>query len=125
MYFAKLLLGCSAIFCAVSQVQAQDQTRGASLFRGRCAACHSVDSRQTSRIGPSLASIANRRAGSQPVFQYSRALSSAKILWSKDNLSRFLASPAKFLPGSRMPISISNEQDRADIVAYMMTLKGP
>jgi cytochrome c len=74
-------------------------------------------------MGPNLSSIANRPAGSQRKFQYSPAMQRAKIIWSQDNLSRFLASPTKFLPGSRMQTSISNEKDQANIVAYLMTLR--
>jgi cytochrome c len=118
------VLAISGIFCATTPVHAQVD-RGAGLFRERCAACHSVDVRQASPgIGPNLATIANRRAGSQARFQYSSALRGAKIVWSRDNLSRFLAGPAKFLPGSRMPTSIGNEKDRAYIVDYLMTLRG-
>jgi cytochrome c len=122
MRIAKTLLTCLAIFCTAAQAQAQDRSHGANLFRGRCAPCHSVDASQPSLIGPNLASIANRPAGSQPNFRYSKALQRAKIIWSRDNLSRFLASPTKFLPGSLMPTSINNEKDRASIVAYLMAL---
>ncbi|MEI9998178.1 MAG: PQQ-dependent sugar dehydrogenase [Verrucomicrobiota bacterium] len=43
----------------------------------------------------------------------------------RPTLDKFLTSPPVLVPGTTMPISVSNAQDRADIIAYLATLKFP
>jgi cytochrome c2 len=38
-------------------------------------------------------------------------------------LEKYLADPKKALPGTTMMVAAANAQDRADIVAYLATLK--
>ena len=46
------------------------------------------------------------------------------LTWNDANLSEFMANPEEFIKGTkaRFP-GISDAQDRADIIAYLRTLK--
>lgn len=119
----------SALFAAMltiaasvaSPVYAQDSEHGQSLFKA-CAACHATDN--INRVGPGLARVVGRKAGTVPGFRYSRAMKNSGIIWDKKTLSAYLESPQEVVPGNRMPFAgMENAQDRADLVAYLATLK--
>lgn len=89
----------------------------------QCAACHSVDPGRNG-IGPSLAGIAGRKAASLPGFNYSNALKNSGLTWDAANLDRWLTSPQRAVPGTRMPFTgISNPARRKEVVDYLLTLK--
>jgi cytochrome c len=91
---------------------------GGALFRQRCQGCHSVTPGQTSPLAPNLAGVVGRKAGSTG-FNYSPALKSANLVWSRANIDRFLAGPGKLVPGTRMVIFIPDPKQRAAIVDYL------
>ena len=66
-----------------------------------------------------LGGVFGRRAGAAPGYDYSPALKSAHLTWSVDDLNRWLAGPAKFIPGVKMPVSVPDPIARRDIVAYL------
>ena len=45
------------------------------------------------------------------------------ITWDAAKLDVFLAKPASFIKGARMPINVSKPSDRADVIAHLKTLK--
>jgi cytochrome c2 len=45
------------------------------------------------------------------------------IVWDDSSLDRLLATPQKLVPGSFMKDSVADPADRADIIAYLETLK--
>ena len=96
-----------------------DPVHGKIVFN-RCAACHSVTGQK--RMGPPLNGVIGRTAGLIEGTQYSDALRNAGIVWSDDNLDRFLQAPQKFLTGTTMMISLPQARDRADVIAYLKTL---
>lgn len=100
---------------------AADAGHGQALFGQRCAMCHSTDG--SAKIGPSLAGVVGRKAGSVSGFTYSSALKASNLTWTKPSLDKFLTAPAKMVPGTRMAVSIPSQTDRADMVAYLATLK--
>mgnify|MGYP003336151950 CR=1 FL=1 len=47
------------------------------------------------------------------------------VVWTPGNLDQFITSPTKFVPGTRMPFAgLPDAKDRADVIAYLLTLKG-
>lgn len=112
----------SAAALTVSPASAQDATAGGALFKGRCSICHSVTPGQKSAMAPNLAGVAGRKAGSAE-FNYSPALKASGLKWDKPTLDKFLAAPMKVVPGTRMVISIADAKQRADVVAYLSSLK--
>ncbi len=93
-----------------------DAAHGGELFGERCAACHAI---QTNKTGPMLGGLVGRKAGSAPGYKYSPALSSADLIWSPDNLDRWLTDPRKFIPDARMPARVLDASARRDIIAYL------
>ena len=113
------LCGLTALLAATvttaSAEAAGDATRGEALYRD-CQACHSFDKNQ---IGPMHRGVFGRMAGSVPGFDYSEALKNAKIVWTEDNLDKWLADPEVLVPGSKMYFSVDKEGDRADLIAFL------
>jgi cytochrome c len=121
MTISKLLAGGAMALLALSSGTALaqgDAAKGEKLF-ARCQACHSVEPGQN-KIGPTLAGLFGRKAGSVEGFNYSDAMKSADVVWDEQTLSEYLADPKGYIPGNRMLFAgLRNEQDRADIIAYL------
>lgn len=109
------LLSASAV-CAAGG----DAVRGKDAYEARCGGCHSV---AADRVGPRHAGVFGRRAGSVAGFAYSDALRKSGITWNVETLERWLADPEALVPGQRMGYSLGDAQARADIVAYLSTLR--
>jgi cytochrome c len=94
---------------------------GATLFKQRCQMCHTITQGDGSGIGPNLLGVMGRKAASTG-FTYSAALKSSGLTWDRATLDRFLSGPASLVPGTRMPISVSDPGQRAAIIVYLASL---
>lgn len=121
MATSKLLVGGVMALLALSSGAALaqgDAAKGEKLF-ARCQACHSVEPGQN-KIGPTLAGLFGREAGSVEGFKYSDAMKNADVVWNEETLGEYLADPKKYIPGNRMLFpGLRKDQDRADIIAYL------
>lgn len=99
-----------------------DARRGAQLF-GQCTTCHSTVPGEH-LTGPSLADIWNRPAASAAGFaRYSDALKRANVTWTGATLDRWLAGPARFVPGTSMMFpGIADARAREDLIAYLQAV---
>ena len=94
-----------------------DPAAGRLVFR-KCQACHSMEPGKT-MLGPSLAGIIGRKAGSAAGYNYSPAMQQANIVWDAKSLDAYLSDPQKLVPGNKMPFpGLKTEQDRADVIAF-------
>jgi len=110
-----------AIDSFAGAASAQDATHGAQVFNA-CTVCHATDN--TTRLGPGLQGIVGRHSGSVSGFRYSRAMKNANITWDEKSLDAYITSPQVLVPGTTMPFSgLPNAGDRADLIAYLETLK--
>ena len=98
-----------------------DHQRGKELYDSRCSGCHSIDQ---NRVGPAHQGVFGRRAGQVRDFAYSSAVKASRIVWSETTLNAWLTNPEKLIPGQRMGYSVTEADDRADLIAYLKTLKG-
>ncbi len=96
--------------------------KGDALFKQKCAMCHSVVKGTASPIGPNLFAVAGRKAGTT-TFAYSAALKKSGLVWNKANLDKYLTSPSKAVPGTKMVIGVADAKQRAAIIAYLGKLK--
>lgn len=116
----------AATLASVGAVQAQDAARGKQLA-DPCFACHTETSGEEPGPGPTLAGVAGAKAASRPNFEYSDAFQGAAakgVVWTDAALDRFLANPEVDVPKNKMAYpGIASAKDRADIVAYLKTLK--
>lgn len=111
-----------AIALSSVQAAAQPVVAGELTFKQRCVMCHTITPGAKGAAGPNLNGVGNRLAAST-VFAYSAALKQSKLKWTADNLDKFLTAPSKMVPGTRMFVGIPDPQKRAEIVAYLMSLK--
>jgi cytochrome c len=93
---------------------------GAKIYMLQCKTCHQAKS---TLMGPSLTGASGRKIASLADFNYSNALKAKTGVWTDAQLDAFLASPAKFAPGNRMPAALPRAPDRAAVIAYIKTLK--
>jgi cytochrome c len=101
-----------------------DIENGKTTFSAMCGVCHSVQKTGGPNQGPNLLGLVGRKAGSQPAFtQYSAALKASGITWSTRALDKFLVNPGARVPGTFMPMQIPDDRTRADVIAYLATLK--
>lgn len=96
-----------------------DAASGQRLYETRCIGCHSIDS---NRIGPAQRGVFGRRAGAVLDYDYSDALKQSGLVWTAENLDRWLNNPEALIPGQKMGYSVSEAEDRADLISYLMTL---
>src|SRR5262249_61356838 len=78
-----------------------DPAAGRQVFR-KCQACHSMEPGKN-MLGPSLADLIGRKAGSEVGYNYSTAMKQANITWDTKTLDAYLADPPKTVPGNKMP----------------------
>lgn len=103
---------------------APDIEHGKATFQTMCGVCHAVQTTGGPVEGPNLVGVVGRPAGSQPNFgKYSDALKASNIDWTVETLDKFLQSPMQMVPGTFMPMLIPDDKTRADVVAYLSTLK--
>jgi|HubBroStandDraft_3_1064219.scaffolds.fasta_scaffold128681_2 cytochrome c len=92
-----------------------DPTAGQDLFLDRCAMCHVAEG---GGQGPSLTGLYGRKAGSVAGFAYSAALKASGVTWTGPELDRFLANPQVAIPGTAMPILVSDPKERANLISF-------
>jgi len=119
-----LIAVCSAPLLTIA-AQAADADHGKQLFQQSCAVCHlsGLDPHQAAGQGPSLAGVVGRRSASLTDFGYTRALATAHLTWNAATLDKFLAAPGTFVPGTNMVVAVASDTDRADLIAFLSTLK--
>jgi cytochrome c len=63
--------------------------------------------------------VFGRHIGQVAGFDYSPALRRSRVVWNAKSLDRWLTNPELFIPGQKMGFSVSDAQDRADIIAFL------
>ena len=129
MKFAALLtvaaLTVAAVATAPQMAMAQDAGAGKTLFGDKCGGCHSVDNGGASGGGPNLFGVSGAVAANRGVdFDYSDALIDSGIIWDDGNLDAWIESWSDLVPGTNKPNpGVAAGSDRANLVAYLKTLK--
>jgi nitrite reductase (NO-forming) len=99
-----------------------DAAAGRLVFR-KCQTCHSLEPAKN-LLGPSLAGIIGRKAGSEAGYNYSPAMTQAGIVWDAKTLDAYLADP-KTIPGNKMPFpGLKTDHDRKDVIAFLASAGG-
>jgi cytochrome c len=95
--------------------------RGKLLFL-RCASCHDISQTPSPKIGPNLAGVFGRRAGSLPGYAYSPAMKAQTFIWDEASLDRWLTKPSAVVPGTAMAFAgVESPADRQAIIDYLRT----
>ena len=102
---------------------AGDAAKGKTVF-ARCAVCHNVEKDGGNGVGPNLFGIVGRKSATVEGFNYSGPMKASGIVWTEDNLAKWIAGPAKMVPGTKMAFGgIAQKSQIADVVEYLETLK--
>jgi len=102
-----------------SGIPTGDATKGAKLFKAKCAQCHTCEPGGSSKQGPALHGIIGRPAGSIG-YDFTSAVKDSKIVWNDEHLFKFMLAPKKYVPGTKMVFAgLKKEAERADIIAYI------
>ncbi len=102
-----------------------DAANGQELFMANgCPACHGVTPEDNAKVGPNLVGVVGRKAGTvQSLLGPSENLKKYGVTWSAETLDEFLADPSAKVPGTAMMGILTDPQQRADVIAYLSTLK--
>jgi cytochrome c len=96
--------------------------RGAQTAK-QCQACHNFQEGQGAKVGPDLYGVVGRPIASVSGFKYSAPLKAKGGTWTFDALNTWLTKPSADVPGTIMTFAgLSNEKQRADVIAYLNSL---
>lgn len=105
-------------------VAASDPAEGERNTRA-CQACHSFQEGGPTMVGPNLYGVAGEAIAHKD-YAYSNAMKSFAQehgTWTAALLGEYLANPLSVVPGTKMAFAgVKNEQDRAEVVAYLRSI---
>jgi cytochrome c len=110
---------------ACTPVLAADAAAGQALFDKTCAVCHSTQA-GVNKVGPTLFDIVDRPIASVPGYDYSKKMRSVAKdwkVWDEKRLGAYLTNPRQVLHGVKMFFAVPDAGDRANVIAYLLTLK--
>jgi len=114
-------LTCLAVPRAFAQA---DSAAGQAVFSQKCASCHTVTPDLAhGLLGPNLVGVVGRTAGTMAAWDFSPALKESKVIWTEENLNKWLTDSAAFAAGVKMDLKVPSRFEREDVIAYLKTLK--
>lgn len=118
-------LGLALGLAFSAAAQAADAASGKALFDRTCANCHSIEV-GINKVGPTLFDIVDRPVASVQGYDYSTKMRSQRNqhkVWGEKRLDAYLTNPREVLHGVKMYFAVPDAKDRADVIAYLNTLK--
>jgi cytochrome c len=102
-----------------------DAAAGKTLFlSSSCPTCHAVTKDDNSKVGPNLVGVVGRQAGTKKsLLGPSENMKKYGVIWSAETLDEFLTNPSAKVPGTPMAGILPDPQQRADVIAFLSTLK--
>jgi len=95
-----------------------DAAAGEKIFT-KCKTCHTLEAGKN-KVGPSLAGLIGRKAGTAPDFNYSDAMKNSGITWDEASLNDYITDPKGKIPGNKMVFpGVKKDEDRANLIAYL------
>ncbi len=134
----KGLIACAAIagFMIASPAFAAegDVAKGEKAYKTKCKSCHAVKP-NVKRVGPSLFGVIGRKCGTAPKVRFSKGYKAAceakSFTWDAAMIDEYIKDPKAFMSkqaGKKVSspmaaVKIKKEARRANILAYLKTLK--
>lgn len=101
-----------------------DPPWGYDTVAGRCVVCHSLEEGGPFRVAPNLWGIVGaEKARDRSWYAYSPALIEVGGTWTVEDLDAFLANAQAFAPGSTKSIRVTDPEERAEIIEFLMGLE--
>lgn len=117
-YVFSAIAAAGLLVAASGAALAQDAEAGKKVFN-KCKVCHTLEEGQH-KIGPSLAGVIGRPAGTAEGFKYSDAMKESGVVWDEASIDKYLADPKGFIPGNKMAFAgLKKEEERANVIAYI------
>ena len=108
----------AALGIAVPALAQGNAEAGKAVYDLKCKACH------MSIVAPKLNGVAGRKIASAAGYTYSEALKAkSSQRWTDANLSAYLTNPVGWAPGGKMAMAEPDGAARANLIAYLKTLK--
>ena len=104
---------------------AYDSERAKFIYNQNCVSCHSLTADNESNIGPHLESIAGRRSGSLPNYNYSKAMkmnNQTSVIWDSRTIAAYITNPQAIFPGTKMVSTPLNFEDAVQVSNYLTRL---
>lgn len=120
---ATLAMAAMAAMLASSAAKADGDPALGKVQFNKCAACHSSKAGEN-KIGPSLHGVVGRPSHSIEGFSYSDAMKAYNVTWTNEELNKYLENPRGVVAGTKMIfVGLKKEDERANLIAYLDTLK--
>jgi cytochrome c len=98
---------------------AQDAVAGEKDFVV-CRACHQIGPGAKSAVGPVLNGVVGRKAGTYPGYTSSDANRDSGLVWTPEELDKYLTSPQTVVPHTKMIFpGLKDEKKRKNVIAYL------
>ena len=112
-------VGAVAAIPLATLLASADIAKGEASF-AKCQACHSIEAGGANGIGPNLYATMGKKHGHIASFNYSEALLKAPGMWDWENMDKWLLSPKKYAPGTKMSFAgLGNAEERAALLLYL------
>ena len=129
----RIMTAAAALALVSGSALAGDAAKGEKVFK-KCKACHTIEKGGKNKVGPNLFGVMGRDAATIAGFKYSKGVLAAgpKIgAWDDAKVDEYLIDPTKYLrkvtgdkkAKSKMSFKLKKAGDRADVIAYMNSMK--
>lgn len=118
MKFLAVAVASMAAWAVPAPAFAQNASTGERLFNQQCKTCHTVEKGGAHGIGPNLAGLFGRKAGT--VGEASEAMKKSGIVWDDKTLAEYLRDPKTRVPDGTMVFNGMKQQSQLnDVIAYL------
>jgi len=126
-WFFALAITAATVLAGGPAFAAGDAAKGAKVFN-KCKACHDGAKGAKHKVGPTLFGIYGRKAGTIEGFNRYKGLVGADWTWDEAALKEYLKDPIAYTKkrtgkNSVMTFKLTKDDEVADVIAYLQTLK--
>ncbi|MBM3488006.1 MAG: cytochrome c family protein [Alphaproteobacteria bacterium] len=104
---------------AAAAPAAGDVEKGRQSY-AKCRACHTLEKGGRNLVGPNLHGMFDRKAGAAAGFSFSPAMRDSGLVWTEENVRRYLRAPKDVVPNTKMIFAgIRSDTEMNDLIAYL------